>query len=203
MVKIKKNREDKMEKNRRSLLNAAIEVVGENGYASASIKKITSTARVSHGTFYNYFYDRQNLFDQLLPAMGERLLSHIKAHLDDQLHGLEREKKRLEAYFDFFKKNPGFLRILSEAEAFAPKAHRQHVQRFYEDYMRALNKSLDCGELGNFLKDELPAIVFMLMGIRTYFSMLVQQSYISNDRLTIENLVSIYGKLMGNGFFIR
>ena len=203
MIKIKKNREDKIEKNRRSLLDAAIEVVGENGYALASIEKITSMARVSHGTFYNYFNDRQDLFDQLLPAMGERLLFHVKAHLDDQLHGLEREKKRLEAYFDFFKKNPGFLRILSEAEAFAPKAHRRHVQRFYEDYMRALNRSLDCGELGNFLKDELPAIVFMLMGIRTYFSMLVQQSYISNDKLTLESLVSVYGKLMKKGLFTK
>ncbi|MGE3594128.1 MAG: TetR/AcrR family transcriptional regulator [Dehalococcoidia bacterium] len=51
-------------------MQAAADVVGEEGYTAASIAKITARAGVAHGTFYSYFDDRQQLFDVLLPFVG-------------------------------------------------------------------------------------------------------------------------------------
>jgi AcrR family transcriptional regulator len=98
---------------RRALFAAAATVVGKHGYEGASIAAITKLAGVANGTFYNYFETRQALFDQLLPAVGDQLLEHIRSRLHDNQVGIEREQQRIIGYFDFFQKNPGFLRILN------------------------------------------------------------------------------------------
>src|SRR5690606_27148104 len=161
LVKIKRNRHDKQEDTRRAIFTAAIEVVGEQGYAGASVAKIAARAKIASGTFYNYFPTQQDLFDQLLPVLGERLLAHIRAQISDASVGVKREQERISAYFDFCRKTPGFLRILNEAEVFAPRAYHQHFRHFYEGYRRALLKSLRNGEIQGYSPDELDVLVFM------------------------------------------
>ena len=63
----------KKERTRRLLLDTALEVIAEQGEACA-ISDIAQRAGVSHGTFYNYFPDRDALFASLVPeadATGE------------------------------------------------------------------------------------------------------------------------------------
>jgi AcrR family transcriptional regulator len=63
---------------RRALLQAAAEVVGEVGYADASISSITQRCGIAQGTFYNYFKSRQDLFDQLLPDVGSGMREPVR-----------------------------------------------------------------------------------------------------------------------------
>jgi AcrR family transcriptional regulator len=49
------SRAEKAEATRAALFDAAIEIVGEHGYAGASVALITTRANVAQGTFYNYF----------------------------------------------------------------------------------------------------------------------------------------------------
>lgn len=201
MPRPKKTRREKLEDTRRSLFSAAIEVVGEDGYAAASVTRITARAMVANGTFYNYFENRQDLFDQLLPALGDRLLEHIRGRLDDSVTGLERERIRITAYFDFCRNTPGFLRILNEAEVFAPAAYHRHVRQFYEGYRRSLQRSLAKGEIEGLSEDDLGPVVFMLMGMRSYMTMLHKYEYIEHDTLTVERLIDVYCKLVSEGMF--
>lgn len=201
MARIKPTRREKLEDTRRALFSSAIAVVGEEGYAAASVTKITARAMVANGTFYNYFENRQDLFDQLLPTLGDRLLAHIRAQLDDSVTGLERERIRITAYFDFCRSTPGFLRILNEAEVFAPAAYHRHVRQFYEGYHRSLRRSLAKGEIEGFSQDDLGPIVFMLMGMRSYMTMLHQYEYIGHEALTLERLIDVYCKLVSQGLY--
>lgn len=202
-VKLKRSREDKGEETRNALFEAAVQVVGEEGYANASIAKIVARANVASGTFYNYFDSRQDLFDQLLPALGERLLGHIRGRLDDSVTGLEREKQRIEAYFDFCRKTPGFLRVLNEAEVFSPKAFHRHIRRFQEGYRRALIRSHERGEISGWDIEEIDVLVFMLMGLRSYMTMLYQYEYIDPRKSNIDSMIDIYAKLLRNGLFSK
>ena len=69
--KRKLRRPEKADANRKGLFQAAAYVVGKHGYANASIGRITERCGLAQGTFYLYFDSRQDLFDQLLPAVGE------------------------------------------------------------------------------------------------------------------------------------
>jgi AcrR family transcriptional regulator len=194
-------REEKADETRRALFTAAAIVVGKDGYERASIVKITALAGVANGTFYNYFATRQELFDQLLPTIGEQLLEHIRARITRGSSGLERERRRMEATFEFFQRYPGFIRILNEAEVYAPSAFKKHIKRFAEDYEQSLRIHLENGELGPFRESELKTIVYILMGARSYLMMLAGHESKSFGEDAARSVIDTYVGLLRHGLF--
>ncbi len=167
----KLTREQKMRQTYEALMASAAEVVGERGYAATSIAKVTETAGVSQGTFYNYFDDRQTLFDKLLPYVGDKMLNEISVEVARDLRGLDREVQRFRAYCHFLGRNPGFYRILYEAEIFAPRAHADHMALTSQGLRSSLARSIEAGDMRYVEAEELDAIVFALLGARAYIAM--------------------------------
>ncbi len=167
----KLTRAEKSQKIRDDLFDAAAKVVGEVGYSNAMVAMITARAHVAQGTFYNYFDSRQDLFDQLLPAMGRLLLDFIKAATRDSANEIDREEKSFRAFFDFLKEHPEFYRILYEAETFAPSAFQQHRETVAVNFARVLKRARDRGELRAHDDRQLEAVAYILMGARHYLSM--------------------------------
>lgn len=163
-------RADKAAETRRRLIDAAAKVVGAEGYANASVARITQLADVAQGTFYNYFQSQQDLFDQLLPELGGQMLDFIREALRGQSDSLAREEAGFRAFFAFLSRRPEFYRILNEAETFAPKAFRAHMGNMAEGYVRALGRSHAKGELPGFEARELEVIVYALLAARNYIA---------------------------------
>jgi AcrR family transcriptional regulator/acyl-coenzyme A thioesterase PaaI-like protein len=161
-------RADKLVATRAKLLAAATEIVGAEGYGSASIAKITARAHLAQGTFYNYFESQQDLFDQLLPDLGTQLLEHIRTRIAGSPDGLRREEIGFRAFFEFLADTPEFYRILNEAETFSPRAFGDHMSNMIESYTRALRRSQQRGALPGYDPKELEVIVCILLGARNY-----------------------------------
>lgn len=182
-----------------ALFQAAAEVVGDVGYAEASVSRITKRAKVAQGTFYNYFRSRQDLFDQLLPRLGQEMLLYIQKRVEREARGAEREAQRLRAYFDYLEENPHFYRILYEAETLAPDAHRHHIDVVIGGYLRSMGRSRRRGEMPGYNDDELEAIAYMLVAMRGYLSMRYGVKY-GGGRVP-DWVVEAYRKLIANGLF--
>lgn len=195
-------RQAKADETRRALFSAAATVVGKYGYEEASIAKITALAGVANGTFYNYFETRQDLFDQLLPTVGEGLLDYIRSRVKRGASGVERERQRMVASFEFFQQNRGFIRILNEAEVYAPRAFKKHVKKVAEDYIAGLRRQFENGELGPFREDELKTIVYILMGARSYLMMLAHYEPTTFSEDIAESFISTYVRLLERGLFV-
>lgn len=60
-------------KTMRKLLDAGIEVFGKRGYHSARVDDIVKAARTSHGTFYLYFSNKEDLFQALVADVAEEI----------------------------------------------------------------------------------------------------------------------------------
>jgi len=164
------SRADKSAVTRRKLISAATQIVGLEGYANASVSKITSRARVAQGTFYNYFDSQQDLFDHLLPELGQQLLDYISKRLAGRYESLTREQIGFQAFFEFLNQTPEFYRVLNEAEMFSPKAFRDHMDNMTKGYVRALRRSQKKGEFKGFSEKELEVIVCILLSARNYIS---------------------------------
>ncbi len=169
--KARLTRAEKAEATRVRLFEAAVQIVGEQGYAAASVAQITAQAKVAQGTFYNYFESRQDLLDQLLPAISDKLHELIRERVlaapDD---ALGRERARLVAFFEFLEEAPHLFKILSEGPVQAPVGFRRHLERQTRSFRRALDYEVQRGNLLITDSDELDVVTQMMVSTREYLS---------------------------------
>jgi AcrR family transcriptional regulator len=191
----KLTRAERNEAVRQRLFEAAAKIVGELGYAEASIARITEAAGVAQGTFYNHFPSRQALLDELLPAIGMEMAHFIQERTAAIRPERKREIARFRAFFEYLDENPRFLRILNEAEFAAPEAYHHHIENMVGPFWRMLVRARDRGEVKAFDDGELEVVVRILMGARSYLS----QHFAQTD--PPEALFSAYAKLIGHGLF--
>ncbi len=108
------------EEARAAILDAAEQVLAEQGLHAARMDDIAARVGVSVGTLYNYFEDRQQLLEALREVRGRELL----ALLDTEL---ERSKAE-----PFHPRLRGFLRCILEHS----RAHFRLLTLLMEDLMQ-------------------------------------------------------------------
>jgi AcrR family transcriptional regulator len=197
----KLNRVERNAWTKRRLFDAATRIVGQYGYAEASVARITEHAGVAQGTFYNHFENRQELLDQLLPKIGQDMVRFIRARTGTA-HAARQELERFGAFFDFIREVPEFLRILNEAEIFAPIGYQKHLDNISTAYVRILKRARQAGTIDDFSDEEFEAIVHMFMGARGYLSR--RYSYQDGAATAVpDHVISAYRKLITRGLFVR
>ncbi len=166
--KPKKTRAEKAAENRARLIRAAQEVIGEHGYADASVSRIVERANLAQGTFYLYFDSRQDLFDQLLPEVGDEALAYVRDAVAVSKNFVEMEARGLRAFFEYAARNPAFFRVLSEAEVAAPEAHRKYTQKRTNAFVKALTQAWQRGEIAGYERRELGVLAQVMLAARAY-----------------------------------
>jgi AcrR family transcriptional regulator len=195
----KLNRVERNAWTKRRIFDAATKVVGKHGYAEASVARITEEAGVAQGTFYNHFENRQELLDQLLPKIGIDMVHFIRERTGTA-QAARQEIERFSAFFDFIREVPEFLRILNEAEYFAPVGYQKHLDNMSTAYVRILKRARLAGAIEDFSDEEFEAIVHMLMGARGYLSR--RYSYSGGAVTAVpDHVISAYRKLVTRGLF--
>lgn len=192
-------REERAPDAREEIFAAAAKVVGEHGYAKASISLITEEAGIAQGTFYLYFKNRQALFDELLPHVGTGMLHFVGERVKGAKDIYDMEEKAFRAFFKYLEKNPGFIRVLNEAEMAAPAAHRKHFELLASHYVESLRRGIASKEIRNFDREELETIAYMLMAARSYLHLRYLRSA-KGARTLPEKVVKTYMKLVREGF---
>jgi len=163
--------ERKNEATRLCLLESAAHIVGEHGYAGCTIARVTERAGVAHGTFYLHFASQQAMFDELLPVLGAQMLEHIGRAIRSSKDEVDLERKGFKANLDYLVQHPYMYRVLSEAELFAPKAFKQHLDAMAQSYTRSLQRSMSEAHMADYKESELETLATMLIGARTYLLM--------------------------------
>lgn len=67
----------KRARRRQAILDAALAVFAEEGYANARLDEIAARAGVAKGTLYLYFRDKEGLFEELLRSAAAPVLARI------------------------------------------------------------------------------------------------------------------------------
>ncbi len=195
----KLRRNEKHEATKRRLFAAGIKVVGQYGYAEASVARITAEAGVAQGTFYLHFENRQALLDELLPVVGEAIIEAVRERSHEGASDEEREIERCKAFFDVLMEVPEFFRIQNEAEFFAPEGYRRHTESVVSGYVRALKRGFDPKDPDGYSDEELEVVAHVLLGARACLG----KRYASEDpeKPVPDHVMSAYSKLMRRGLF--
>lgn len=94
---------------RKQLLEAAVRVFSEKGYAATRLSDIGEEAGVTRGAIYWHFGNKKELFAALFKERIDPFFNIIKEVLDEDLHPLEKLEKILTVFFEKFQCDRDFL----------------------------------------------------------------------------------------------
>jgi len=162
---------------RKKLMEAAAKIVAEHGYAGASIARITAEAGVAHGAFYLHFPSRQDLFDKLLPAIGQDMIEQIGKATRQARSLADVEAQGVSANFRYLVEHHALFRVMTEAEYFAPDTYQEFISVLLERYANSLGRSRERGEIRGYDAEEMEVLATILMGARDF----LLQRYVKSD----------------------
>jgi AcrR family transcriptional regulator len=103
---------------RRRLLAAAEEVFAAKGYHATRVDDIVKLAHTSHGTFYLYFSNKEDLFRALAAEVADamRELAESLGPLEPGPAGRERLRAWIDRLTDLYEHHGAVIRAWTEAE---------------------------------------------------------------------------------------
>lgn len=102
----------------RRLLDAGIEVFGTKGYHPARVDDIVKVAKTSHGTFYLYFANKEDLFRALVLDVSDEIgaLVDTLGPLKPDAESFEMLSEWLERFADLHRHYGPVIKAWTEAE---------------------------------------------------------------------------------------
>ncbi len=144
---IKLNDEDsKMTEKQVKILQAAIEIFSEKGYAATSTSEIARKAGVAEGTIFRHYKTKKDLlFSIVTPTLAKIVGPFIARTFVNQTVG----KNKLESFeefirivmknrFEFVKKNIPIIKILLQEIAFHDEMKEQYQQIFMDNIYKKM-----------------------------------------------------------------
>lgn len=138
---------DRGRRTRQSLLDAAAEVFGKQGFHETAIIDITGAANVAPGTFYIYFESKEEIYRAVVAHVSHMTRSWIAKRIADVPDRLTAEQLGLEAYIEFVREHKGIYRIIMEAQFVAEDAYKAYYMDFARAYEGKLAAAAANGEI--------------------------------------------------------
>src|SRR5262245_66383051 len=91
---------------REEILDAAARLFARHGYAGADTQVLADRIQVGKGTLYRYFASKRELFLACVDRVMRQMRARIDAAIDGVNEPLERVRKAVEAYLEFFAPHP-------------------------------------------------------------------------------------------------
>lgn len=184
------------EEMRDSLLSAACRVVERRGYKEASIALIADEANIATGSCYRYFSSRDDLLDELILWVREKIEEFLQERDYPDQNYFEYERAVISGYFEFQRQNSYFYRVLHESELETPETWEEYLTARFNEYHEMLTLFWKKGAFPSFQKNELKDICLYLMNLRK----LVFFKYVeyADDNTKINNAIDTYIRFVEN-----
>ena len=122
------------------ILNAAIKVFSQKGFAGTLVDKVAELAKLGKGTIYRYFKDKQDLFIATALRGIDDLKNTVLKEIEEGKDPLEKIEKAISAYLGFFEKYPDLVNIVLHA----PVELQQKIQkRYFQHYKEHEDKMVE------------------------------------------------------------
>lgn len=188
---------DQGRKTLQRLLDAGMQVFERSGFHGARVDDVVKAAKTSHGTFYLYFSNKEDLFKALASsAMDEMaLLADELEEVTPDAKGLEVLRDWIVRFLDVYAKHGAVIRAWTEGEIVDNDLGRQGTA-LLTTLTRALGARISEAGTGDDVDSRVAALACLSMLER--FSYLVQSRQIDFDR---DDIVTTLARVTHAGFF--
>ncbi len=150
------------EKTKKTILQAAEKLFGENGYQSTQIADISRLANTGLGTFYLYFKSKKEVLSEVIKLVNHALRSNSWEYTKDFDDRREIENAGMQAFFHQFKNMGKDYRIVRESEFVDRSIGTWYYTRIASSYAKGLKDGIKNGVI---IKSEVEELAYVLMGI--------------------------------------
>ncbi|MGI8314824.1 TetR/AcrR family transcriptional regulator [Halobacillus mangrovi] len=132
------------------ILQAAVEIFAEKGYASSSTSEIAARANVAEGTIFRHYKTKKDLLISIvtpfmtkftLPFFATHFAKNVFSQLPEEFEELLRTLVRNR--FHFAKENSPLLRIVLQEIAFHPELQEQFQEVFTKEVIPRFEEALN------------------------------------------------------------
>lgn len=167
------------------IIEAAVKLFGEQGYAATSIRDIASLLDISIATLYYYYTNKEEMLYAIIEKIGEDLRVTVTQAREEAADPLEGLRRMLSAHIHLTEKMGSRVKIYVEEQhnlsgGYSKAIHRQH-RALYDIYMEQLKllKKMDVLAI-----DSLQLIAFAMFGMINW----CYRWFRANGALTIEQV---------------
>jgi AcrR family transcriptional regulator len=132
----------KRERTRKAILEAAFGLIGNEEGLTVRIEEICAAARVSRGTFYNYFTSLEQLFEVLAIELSHDLNRGLVSTMDDTLSHAEGANAAVQHYLNYARRDPAWAWAMVHLSAYGPTFGAEAWDACY----RAIANGIEAGE---------------------------------------------------------
>jgi AcrR family transcriptional regulator len=178
------------QRTRQRLLDAGVEVFAKRGYHSARVDDIVKVAKTSHGTFYLYFANKEDLFR----ALAEEVASEMRTLADSlppvtpDTAGSKALRVWLGSFADVYEHYGPVIRAWTEAEIGASEFGRMGTDVLTEFTRVLLDRVRQAAPVD--LDPVIASIALVAMIERCNYYVLSNQVEISRDKM-IDTLATV------------
>ncbi len=157
------------EEKRRSIERLAIEEFAENNYHQASISRLVDRAGIAKGSFYQYFEDKEELFQYLLGMAADQKAKFLEQALAADTEGTiyDQLRRLMRRGLEFEFSHPGLAQIAYRAyygEAPLAEEVMEALRRGGRQFFRSLvERGQDEGSIDERLDPELLGWLFSVV----------------------------------------
>ena len=110
----------KRDRTRKKILEAAFSLLGNEKGFMVRIEEICAAARVSRGTFYNYFTSLEQLFEILAIELSLDLNRALVASWDETQSHAEGSNAAIQQYLNYAERDPAWAWAMVHLSAYGP-----------------------------------------------------------------------------------
>lgn len=144
-------RNDKRER----IVEAAIEVFAEKGFAAARVSDIAKGANVADGTIYLYFRNKEDLLLTIFEEKMEEILRDLDAALEGLVDPVDRMRAYARAHFHKLRTHPALAQVLQIELRQSTRFVRQYRPERLWQYLGVFEALIRDGQAAGRLRLEL------------------------------------------------
>ena len=184
---------------RTQLLLVAMKLFSEKGYHATSISDIIESASVARGTFYNYFENKRQIFEQLLDEIFKVLVATtfpIRTNGPESVP--DQVRRMIHSIVEKMMQNLAITRIILEKAVGLDAGAQAKLQSFYGSVFGRLKEAVEDGqEMGIIRKGDSAVISACILGT---LKEPVYQHSLGTVSLTTEQIVDSIFDIVYGGF---
>lgn len=184
----------------KQIIEAAVEVIAENGYYASRVSNIASKANVADGTIYLYFENKEDILISVFKDKMGAFINKVEKSISEKTNASDKLFTLIQSHFSQLYENK-HLAIVTQLELRQSKLElRQEINNVLKSYLNIIDSIVKLGiETGEFRDDINPQLIRqMIFGT---LDETVTSWVMKSHRYNLVNQADDVHKLLLNGLF--